>query len=388
MTKQRSSLRAAAVGLVLAVSACSSTESTGPASSSTVDPDKVYVDGVPTLNEVMQGSIGEPPSSGPKAVPGKRVWFISCGQVLRSCAMLGDAAEKAADILGWDLQIGDGKLNATGYAEAMDTAIAQKPDAIIVGSIGCPNIEQSLRNAKEAGIVVLGIKSPDCDEPPSNGVPLFTESMYYVGTNDKGYSTASVLRAKAAADYLINITQGKAKVIFEKGNDPAIEPSNQGFLEELEKCSGCEIVKTVEYVPTDQGPDGALAQGLQAAVVQHPEANALYAPFDANLILSRGAQIVKQSGMEIAIVGADGTPDGIDLVSNGQVAVETGAHSFDWYAFATMDSLNRIFAGEPVVDQGLGYQPVDQDHNLPDTPGSPVEAPFDVVTTYTEIWQG
>lgn len=351
-----------------------------------MDPNKVYVEGVPAITDLMKGSIGTPPTSGPKAVAGKKVWFISCGQTLPTCALMGDAAQEASKILGWDLHIGDGKLNPTTYADVIDTAVGQKPDAIIIGGIACGNIQPSLQKAKRAGIVVLGIKSPDCDEPPTNGEKLFTDSMYYVGTNVKANSAATRLRGQVAASYLINKTKGKAKIIFEKGADPTITPINEGFTEEIKKCSGCEIVKTINYVPTDQGPDGALAQGLQAALVQHPEANALYAPYDANLILSRGAQIVKQSGRNIAVIGADGTPDGLDLVRNGQVAVETAGQSYEWYGFAVMDSLNRIFAGEPVVDEGLGWQPVDKDHNLPSTPGSPVEVNFDVADTYSKIW--
>lgn len=389
MDKLRLPLGAVVLALLLVVSACTkSGESAGTANSSSVDPEKVYVEGVPSLNEVMEGSVGDPPSTGPKAAPGKRVWFISCGQSLPTCALLGDAAKRAADILGWDLQIGDGKLNPTGYADAIATAIAQKPDGVIIGGIACGNIKQSLVNAKQAGIPVIGIKSPDCDEPPTNGEKLFTESMYYVGTNEQANYEATIMRGRHAAQYLINITQGKAKVIYERGNDPVIEPINQGFEEELVKCEECEIVKTIDYVPTDQGPDGALAQGLQAALVQTPEANALYAPYDASLILSRGAQIVAQSGRDIAIIAADGSPDGLDLVRNGQVAVETAGQSYEWYGFAVMDSMNRILAGEPVIDEGLGWQPVDQNHNLPDEPGTPVEAPFDVAATYTKIWKG
>jgi ribose transport system substrate-binding protein len=104
--------------------------------------------------------------------------------------------------------------------------------------------------------------------------------------------------------------------------------------------------------------------------------------------LSRGAQIVAQSGNGQLVIASDGSPDGLDLVRNGQVAVETGGQSYEWWGYAVMDSLNRLFAGEDVVDQGLGWQPVDADHNLPAEPGSPVEAPFDVPAHYEAIWKG
>lgn len=80
-------------------------------------------------------------------------------------------------------------------------------------------------------------------------------------------------------------------------------------------------------------------------------------------------------------------PPSVDLVRDGQVAVETAGQSYEWYGFAVMDSLNRIFAGEPVIDQGLGWLPVDAEHNLPTSPGSPVEDTFDVEDTYAKIWR-
>jgi ribose transport system substrate-binding protein len=384
----RAALAAVLLSAVLAGCGSSDDETKSSASGGGTDSDKTYLEGIPTLNEVMKGTIGSPPDSGPAAVPGKRVWVITCGQTLPTCSLLGDAAKQAAETLGWDLQIGDGKLSPTGYVDAMSTAMAQKPDAIILAGIACGSVQQSVQQARQAGILVLGIKAPDCDEAPTNQEALFSAPMYYNGTNEKANSAATRLRGQLAAQYLINVTEADAKIIFEKGGDPTQAPMNEGFEEEIAKCDTCEIVKVVEYVPTDQGPDGALAQGLQAALLQHPEANAVYAPYDANLIVSRGAQIVAQSGNGQLVIASDGSPDGLDLVRNGQVAVETGGQSYEWWAYAVMDSLNRLFAGEDVVDQGLGWQPVDADHNLPSQPGSPVEAPFDVPAHYDAIWKG
>ncbi|MDO9435915.1 substrate-binding domain-containing protein [Hydrogenophaga sp.] len=351
------------------------------------DRSKEYVKGVPSINELMKGDVEAPPASGPKGVPGKRIWWISCSQNVPTCALMGDAAKEAAKVLGWTIQIGDGKLSAVTYAETIRIALAQKPDAIVVQGIACGNIKQPLNEARTQGVPVLSLQGPDCDEPPENGKPLFSGPMRY-NSQVTTMERATYLRGKLAAQYAINITKGQARIIFERGNDPIIEPINRGFIDELKKCEGCQIVKTVDYVPTDQGPDGALAQGLTAALAQHPNATVLYAPYDANLTLSRGAQIVRQSGRSLFVIGADGTPAGLDLVRQGLVTVETGGKAFDWYAWGAMDNLNRMFSGQPTVAQGLGWQPVDKLRNLPAKPGSPVAAPFDVQSHYTKIWKG
>ncbi len=60
----------------------------------------------------------------------------------------------------------------------------------------------------------------------------------------------------------------------------------------------------------------------------------------------------------------------------------------EWLGFSARDSLNQSLAGEEVLDQGLGRQPVVKDHDVADEQGSPVEAPFDVTAHYIEIWNG
>ncbi|MDO9435912.1 MAG: substrate-binding domain-containing protein [Hydrogenophaga sp.] len=352
-----------------------------------VDRAKTYVKGVPSLEEVMKGDVEAPPSSGPKAAPGKKIWWVACGLKIETCALMADSAKGAAKALGWSMQIGDGMVSPIGYAEAMRTALAQKPHAIVVHGIACGLIKQPLNEARAQGVPVLGLQSPDCDEPPENGKALFSGPMKY-NSQVANMEKASYLRGKLAAQYAMNITKGQANVITVRGNDPTMEPINRGFVEELKKCESCKIVKSIGFVSTELGPDGPVAQGISAALAQHPQANVLYGPYDGILVGSRGAQIVKQSGRSVFVIGADGTPAGLDLVRQGLVSVETGGKSFDWYTWGALDNVNRLLNGQPTVAQGLGWQPVDKQHNLPAKSGGPLTAPFDVQAHYTKIWKG
>jgi ribose transport system substrate-binding protein len=52
--------------------------------------------------------------------------------------------------------------------------------------------------------------------------------------------------------------------------------------------------------------------------------------------------------------------------------------------YAGIDTANRVFAGQPVVSQGLGYQAVDKDNNLPAK--GPYREARTIEDTYLKLW--
>ena len=61
------------------------------------------------LTQGYAGAFQPPPTTGPKAVGGKTVWFISCGQAYIACVESSDAFKAAGTALGWKVTIVDGK---------------------------------------------------------------------------------------------------------------------------------------------------------------------------------------------------------------------------------------------------------------------------------------
>ena len=63
------------------------------------------------MEQLYAGTYGEPPSTSPPGVKGKSVWWISCSQAVVSCSAPAAAAKEAAQTLGIDFHIADGKFN-------------------------------------------------------------------------------------------------------------------------------------------------------------------------------------------------------------------------------------------------------------------------------------
>jgi ribose transport system substrate-binding protein len=168
----------AAVMLALAVaSGCGgdSSESSDTAASGGNKPAETKpVAGVPTLEELYRGSYTEPPSTSPPGAKGKSVWWISCSQAVPSCVRPAEAAAEAAKALGIDFHVADGKFNVGGaFSAAVRTALAAKPDAILLYGVACEAVKGALQDAKAQGVLVMGVETPDC----AIGEKMFSVNM-------------------------------------------------------------------------------------------------------------------------------------------------------------------------------------------------------------------
>src|SRR3954449_3193178 len=136
------------LGSALALGACgagSGSDATAAPAGGKVSLTTTYATGVPTLQQLYAGNEGTPPTSGPKAKAGAKVIWVSCGGETPGCAKPADYFLEAAKSLGWNASVVDGKLNVNnGFSNAIRTAIAQKPAAIIAHGINCVEAKSAL----------------------------------------------------------------------------------------------------------------------------------------------------------------------------------------------------------------------------------------------------
>jgi ABC-type sugar transport system substrate-binding protein len=71
------------------------------------------------------------PKTSAKAPEHKKVVVISCATVAPFCANVSQGSVEAAKALGWEGSYLDGKGSVQGFVQAFETAINEKPDAII-----------------------------------------------------------------------------------------------------------------------------------------------------------------------------------------------------------------------------------------------------------------
>lgn len=308
------------------------------------------------------------PTASPAAFPDANVWVISCTQTAPGCAAPAAGVEEAGAALGWDVTIFDGQGTPDVFSEGIRAAIADGADAIVLDAVDCVLATAAIGEATAAGVIVFGTASFDCDDPLVGGDPLFDGQLMF---GDLAYvDFAEQVAARSAADYVIAATDGSAQIVALAQSDALIgQHLFNGFAARIAECTGCAIVETVPFTVTDL-ISGQLSAKVSAALTAHPEATAVYSPYDAPLLLGV-AQAVVSSGRsaDLVVTGGEGLEPNIALIADdlgqdmafGYAAVQSG--------WAVADAVNRLLNGEPVVDSGIGLQTVDREHNLPASGG-------------------
>jgi ribose transport system substrate-binding protein len=183
------------------------------------------------------------PTDGPKAAKDKSIVYVSLTQNSSGNADSARGAEEAAKVLGWKFTLFDGKGTATGGADALNQAIALKPDAIILGSVSIENNKTLIKQAADQGIVVIGWHATDKPGPVADP-PVFTN----VGTDpwDIAYT---------AGEYAVVHSNGTAgaEVISDR-QYPIVVTKTDAIEKAIKECSGCTLLSE------DNGPFGEVPQ--------------------------------------------------------------------------------------------------------------------------------
>ena len=331
------------------------------------------------------GTLREPDATARPIAKDKKVVIISAGQASISSSVPVGAAEEAAKAAGWDVEVYDSQLNPANSAGLVRQAIASGADGLVLQAIDCPGVKGPLQEAKAKGIFVVGIYSFDCNDPVFKGSDpaLFSGAINY-GADAKDIGAFTKRYGADQAKAVIAETGGKAKVIFfNQTTVTVLNYTGQGFLEEMKKCSGCEIVAEVEFAGAELGPN--LQQKATSALLQNPDANVVKSPYTSATLLGIAPAVV-QSGRakDIYVMGGEGFAPELDLLRAGQGVNAVNIAPSDWTGWASIDTLNSLFTKKPIADSGLGWQLVDKGHNLP--PSGPFVPSVDFKSAYKKAW--
>ena len=368
------------------LSACSSSSNTANTAPPPGGNNSSSAPSNPVLEQVYKGTLASPDTSSRPGVKGKSIWIISGGQSSESSSVPVNAAQEAAQKLGWKVHIFDTQLNTALDAPGVSQAIAAHADGIILDAIDCSFVKSQLEQAKSAGIVTVPIYAYDCDDAYSGkgGQRLFSGYINYGPVANKNLGAFAEKYGFAQGQAAIAATGGHAKVIFFNDTQVTVlHYTGQGFLNAIKQCSGCKIVKSIDFTGLQLGPQ--LKQTAQSAILQHPEANVVKSPFTAATLLSI-APAVLQSGHanSLYVMGGEGFQDELNLLRNHQGVSAVMISPSDWTGWAAVDSMNSIFQGKKPAYSGLGWQLVDSSHNLPAS--GPWVPPVDFKSIYEKAW--
>ncbi|MFI0423485.1 sugar ABC transporter substrate-binding protein [Spongiactinospora sp. 9N601] len=348
---------------------------------------RLVADAKAAVERGYKGDFQPPPSEGPKAVPGKDVWYISCNQQSSACVAQGKAFDEAGKELGWNVSIHDGKSDPTIASTKIRQAIAAGVDGIAISYYDCPGIKTALLDARAADVPVVAAGSIDCDSPAYGGTdkPGFAATLNLRGTTDA--AEFYKMWGAARATHIIATTNGHANVLdyFER-SEKIQAAQGAGFATEMKKCKGCTLNQQAFTWP--QVPNPAVQQ-WRSALLSRPEVDTVSSSIDGIMALGLDSVIRESGRTDLLIAGGEGLTPNLGLIREGRQTSAT-ALSYGWIYWGLADTLNRLLAGEPresLPSQGMGWQYVDQDHNLPES-GAAFEPSYDFRSAYRNVWNG
>ncbi|MGY1773562.1 sugar ABC transporter substrate-binding protein [Blastococcus sp. SYSU D00813] len=378
----------AGIALAVVLSACSSPSEvesdsgSGSSASGSGDGGSVSSDSQELLDVAYEGQLGTPPTTATTPPQDVEVWVVSCGEQVPSCAAPVAGAVDAAETVGWTVNVCDGQLNPNGWGTCVRQAVSAGADVIIPVGIDCPSIQQPFQEARDAGVTVVGGGGADCDSV--GGEALWASERLQL----EGVSAQDLyeLQGKLAADWLIGRTDGQAKVLHLVFTDPLWGPwLAQGFEDEMATCAECEIVSTLEYSNSDVG-GGTLPQKFSTALLQAPDANAVFVPVSGVLNAGLGQAVVASGrSADLSVIAALPVTPSYDAIRGDAGLDAVVGYPIEWGGWGSVDTAIRVLNGEEPQVQGDGFQVVDAENNLPEA-GQPFTGGVDFEAAYREAW--
>jgi ribose transport system substrate-binding protein len=189
--------------------------------------------------------------------------------------------------------------DAEAQKRAVDNAITQKVDAIIIGATDTRGWDDTLAKAKAAGIPAITVDS-GIDNP-------------YISTL---IQTDNLAAAGLAGDYLCQFTGGSGKVLVLGGSvgHQTGDARKKGVEDKLKAC-GVTVIG--DYSNWDENKSAELAQNTLTA---NPDLKAIFVAFDPGA--AAAASVVKQKGLsdKVAVVGFDALPVMLKAIQAGDAS--------------------------------------------------------------------
>lgn len=386
-TTVRRSVTRAAIALVaasaLALAGCSANpdEAAPSASGGAVPPGAAEL-----VAAAFEGTSTGIPESSPAVSPDHDVWVISAFQQVSGLAQIAADVQDAAAQIGWEANVCDGQNNANGaWATCIRQAVAAGADTIVLAGVDCAPVRQALIEAREAGVAIAGVSSFDCSDPTQGG----SEALFDTGVQygDQFDDTADFFTqvGRLRADYIATATGGDAKILHIEFAGVSIgEYISDGFTEEIAKCPGCEVVGTVTITPSDIPQ---LRQKFETGLLEAGDVDAISVDLDFMLTLGIQPALVSAGLGDTLILGGECVIETLDYMRAGGGVNACIGFSNGRASWSVIDQLNRFYAGEEAVKDGIGWQILDStNEDAWPAEGDPYDGSLDYRSGYSDLW--
>jgi ribose transport system substrate-binding protein len=278
------------------------------------------------------------PTSGPKLQTGKRIIYIAGDMKNGGVQGVQVGLSEAAATAGWKLETLDGGGSIKDQLAALNQAIAQKPDGIVIGGWN-PNVAKiPLKKAVSEGITLVAWHAV-----PEPG-PIAKYDIFYNVTSD------STQVSQIAAQYAIAKSNGQAKVLIFTDSlyQIALDKANV-MKKEIEKCSGCQVL---EFIDTPLADTANRMPSMTFSLLQKYGDKFQYALAINDLYFDFMAPSLKTAGKggdkaPYSISAGDGSVSAYQRIRAGDSQSATVPEPLKLHGWQLLDELNRAFAHQP-----------------------------------------
>lgn len=293
---------------------------------------KAFVEKVSTPNAPWAG-----PTTGPKAVPGKTIIYVSTDQRNGGALGAGVGVEQASGKIGWTYRLIDGQGSVAGRSTALNQAIASKPDVIVLGGIDATEQAAVIEDAAKQGIVILGWHAY-AKSGPHDTLPIFTN-----------ITTDPLEVARAAASFPCAETAGKVgAVIFTDSTYEIAVKKSTAMAEVIKACGESKVLEIVDTPLADASSrmpplTTALLQRYGAAWTHSLSINDLTFDFMSPSLSAAG---IDGKSNPLAISAGDGSEAAFQRIRQGEYQAGTVAEPLMLQGWQIVDEANRALSKE------------------------------------------
>jgi ABC-type sugar transport system substrate-binding protein len=247
----------------------------------------------PKATEATAEPTEEPPEDAPT------IAFSGFSSTNEFWLTLARAAEARAGELGVNfVNVTTEVQDAEAQKAAVDTAITQGVDAIIVGAADSRGWDDSFNKAQEAGIPIITVDTGI--EHPHVSTLIQTDNL---------------IAARAAGDYIVEQTGGEGKVLVIGGSvgHQTGDARKQG-VEEQTAAAGMEVIG--DWSDWDENKSAEITQNVLSA---NPDVVAVFVAFDPGAVAA--LSVIRDKGLldQITLVGFDGLPVALKAIKAGEM---------------------------------------------------------------------
>lgn len=243
-----------------------------------------------------------------------------------------DGAQEAADAAGVELVVVDAQDDPATQANQLADAISQGFDAVVLNATDSDAVVSSVQALNDAGIPVIAV------DRAVNGASVGT----FVASDN-------VALGRLAGEALMEAVGDEGTVVVLRGISGA--PSSN------ERFEGFNSVVAADRIVAAQSAEYDRARGLDVMsnlLQANPDIVGVFAEND-EMALGAIQALGDRAGVDVFVVGIDGTPDGLTAVNDDMTMFATVAQQAGELGKVGLNQALALLAGEELPE----YTPVD-----------------------------